>query len=341
VPNAEKRVDELVAGFTRAISALGTVLSAPTELEPHPVGQAALKRMRQVMLPLAGFAQPGAIPRTGFSETGRATLYAEAWALADGARRRLDELTALKKSWDTTDAAGTAPSDKVRLERASERLALILGRSFPLLPRFTAANAAEVSRPFARSDALLEGDSARALGWLQQVAKARAPAALLDDALALGELLVDETRAKPLVGQLPVTDGEACIARNAPSDPTEGRLGLFAVDHGGLDALKAGAPLSGLVVDSWTERIAASEQVTGLAVHFDAPSSRAPQAMLLVVPPEGEKWSFDLVADSLMETLELAKLRAVDPDILLAHGHQMPAIFASGAMDAGPQPEAD
>ena len=102
VPNAEKRVDELVAGFTKAISALEMVLPSPTELEPHPVGQAALTRVRQAMLPLAGFAQPGAIPRTGFSETGRAALYAEAWALADRARRRLDELTALKK-------AGTRP----------------------------------------------------------------------------------------------------------------------------------------------------------------------------------------------------------------------------------------
>jgi hypothetical protein len=56
------------------------------------------------------------------------------------------------------------------------------------------------------------------------------------------------------------------------------------------------------------------------------------------VPPEGKSWSFDLVVDSLLETLEAAKLRAVDPDILIAHGHQMPAIFPAGSLAAGVQP---
>jgi hypothetical protein len=42
------------------------------------------------------------------------------------------------------------------------------------------------------------------------------------------------------------------------------------------------------VVDARTERIASPDIVTGVALHFDAPSSRAPQSLLLVVPPEGK-----------------------------------------------------
>jgi hypothetical protein len=39
-----------------------------------------------------------------------------------------------------------------------------------------------------------------------------------------------------------------------------------------------------------------------------------------------------------VEAFEAAKLRAVDPDILLAHGHHAPAIFVPGTVDTGPQP---
>jgi hypothetical protein len=94
------------------------------------------------------------------------------------------------------------------------------------------------------------------------------------------------------------------------------------------------------VFDAWLDQVPARELVTGVALHFDAPSSRPPQAMLLLVPPEGERWSFDVVVDSLMETFEAAKLRAIDPDILLAHGHQAPAIFPPGSLSVGAQPEA-
>jgi hypothetical protein len=292
------------------------------------------------MLALSGFGVSGAVAHVGFTESGREALYTAARSVLNSARTRLDELTRVAASWTASDAAAPAVTDATRLERLRQRVTLALGAGFPLLPRFELAKGNEVARAFEQSDVLLGGDPARGFAWLQQVAKVRAPAHGLEDALALSEWLTDSTPSRPVVGQLPSIEGEAWIARHAPADPSAGRLGLMAFDHaGGLDALAAGTPLSGLLIDSFTERIAASEQVTGVAVHFDAPSSRAPQALLLLVVPEGESWSFDLVRDSLLETFELAKLRAVDPDILQGYGHQMPAIFGAGSIDAGPQPE--
>ena len=49
------------------------------------------------------------------------------------------------------------------------------------------------------------------------------------------------------------------------------------------------APVVGLVVDRWSERIPGPDQVTGVAFHFDAPSTEAPQTMLLAVTPEGDR----------------------------------------------------
>jgi hypothetical protein len=95
------------------------------------------------------------------------------------------------------------------------------------------------------------------------------------------------------------------------------------------------------VVDEWSELIPAQEAVTGIAVNYDAPTSRAPQALLLALPPAGRKWSFNRVVDTLLDTLEAAKLRAVDPDVLLAYGHQAPAIFPPVDIAAGPQEPSD
>jgi hypothetical protein len=53
--------------------------------------------------------------------------------------------------------------------------------------------------------------------------------------------------------------------------------------------------------------------------------------------PRDRRWSFDNVVDTLLEALEAAKLRAVDPDVLVAYGHQMPAIYPPDGIDSGPQ----
>jgi hypothetical protein len=113
------------------------------------------------------------------------------------------------------------------------------------------------------------------------------------------------------------------------------------VDHGGRASLAKEGAAAGLVVDEWAEMIPTGDVVTGVALNVDAPSSRPPQAMLLGLPPRDRSWSFDNVVDTLLEAFEAAKLRAVDSDVLLAHGHQAPAIFPPAGIDSGPQEEPD
>ena len=200
---------------------------------------------------------------------------------------------------------------------------------------FAPTNDAFAALPEGALEGLLADTAALTEVLLYHVASGRLMAS---DVVTLSELLVDESRISPIVGQLPDDPGDGWVAVRAPADD-RGRLAFFVVDGGGLAPLAAGAAVAGLMFDAWLDQIPGRDLVTGAALHFDAPSSRPPQAMLLVVPPEGEEWSFDLVVDSLMETLEAAKLRAVDPDILLAHGHQFPAVFPPGAISAGAQPE--
>jgi len=59
--------------------------------------------------------------------------------------------------------------------------------------------------------------------------------------------------------------------------------------------------------------------VTGLSFHVDQPDARAPQAILLAVPPtEAHVWSLSVLEATVLETLELARLRLVDGEALAA-----------------------
>ncbi len=62
----------------------------------------------------------------------------------------------------------------------------------------------------------------------------------------------------------------------------------------------------------------AAEVTTGVAFNYDAPGARPPQAVLLAVAPPGARraGSVETLEKTLLETLELAQLRAVDPQAL-------------------------
>jgi hypothetical protein len=68
------------------------------------------------------------------------------------------------------------------------------------------------------------------------------------------------------------------------------------------------------LVDRFSEVIPADELVTGAAFGFDAPASRAPQAILLAVPPVVTRAiDHDTLAQTLVETRELAHARMARP----------------------------
>jgi len=62
-------------------------------------------------------------------------------------------------------------------------------------------------------------------------------------------------------------------------------------------------------------------------VHFDAPTARPPQAILVSVVDPDRGFSADELADQLLHTVELAKMRAVAADALPDIGHYLPAVL--------------
>ncbi len=270
----------------------------------------------------AGDALPRALARA--REFGVQTETAEGIVVEPDAAER-----ELRRRLDL--ARGVTESDPARRDIA--RLQAVFGRSFLVLPCFRAANDAELLRTWSASVALQGGDRDAAHTWLTRHAMVRDGAGRLADVARLRRALgaADETLT---IGQLPFQDQDRWIALPfLPGQNLAGRR-LSIVAWGAIPAM-ADAPIAGLLIDEWTERVPAPTETTGLAFHYDEPESRAPQAILVAVAPDiSRAWDLDTLEAVLLDTLELSKLRLVDADAMVELDHYLPATYiASNTAD--------
>ncbi len=252
------------------------------------------------------------------AEDGLITLLAEIRSVAATVRaaaaRRLDTAQDLISKAAT---AGTAREQVTALVSAAKAL---LSDEFRVVPRFTVdpAHAAGLTEAY---NASRTGEIFSYLKttvdfpvdtWLHGVARVRDPMAAWEQTQLLAEVF---TGTEPVLDalQVPHVTGEQWLGLQFPAEPavTEDRLLYTAHFAAPFDPSQ---PLCGLLLDEWSEVIPGSDADTGLTFHFDRPNTEAPQTMLLVTPSQfrgGWQWA-DLV-DALNETLDLAKLRALEP----------------------------
>lgn len=209
-----------------------------------------------------------------------------------------------------------------------ERLEALFGDAFEVLPPFTPPNAAELGRSMRpdHGETLLGSDPLAPETWFQRVARVRDVPRTLGQALTYGESLGDLSPAggsRFQVAQLPFREDDTWVGLPAAwtDDHPTGRLSLVTHVHGEpRDDVHVG-----LFVDEFVETVPSDTQTTGLSFHYDKPGNRAPQTMLLAVPPTDEDWSLGTLADIVTESVELAKLRTVDAEALADVGHLLPA----------------
>ena len=99
----------------------------------------------------------------------------------------------------------------------------------------------------------------------------------------------------------------------------------------------AGAPgeICGILADEWNELIPVDEETTGITFHYDRPNCEAPQTFLLVTPANfGGNWQWEDLVDALLYTLDAAKLRAIEPDLIdkSPFASLLPAIIAAESL---------
>jgi hypothetical protein len=150
--------------------------------------------------------------------------------------------------------------------------------------------------------------------------------------LLSGPLGPDEPSLTPI--QLPHVPGEPWLGlEHPPETAILGERLLYTAHYAA--PFDGAADQCGLLLDEWTELLPGEQETTGIAFHYDRPSSEPAQAWLLVVPPDpAGTWTFADVVDAVRETLDLARVRAVEPDQLdaLPWARFLPAVITAATL---------
>jgi hypothetical protein len=177
--------------------------------------------------------------------------------------------------------------------------------------------------------------------FIRDVASVRDAVERLSESLLFGDAL--GLRADLRVAQLatpgtPGVDrwigGVLDLAQPTPDKPVTNIVLEAPADYDGTTAESA------LVIDQWVDLVPHREtrqdgdavtnddrRVSGLAVNAAAASARAPQAILLAISPDGARWTTGAVLDTLVDTLELAKLRGVSLERTTGTARILPAWY--------------
>jgi hypothetical protein len=314
------RVD---AAIVRARTAEGRIV----KLLKRSDEKVDLVGLRRALVDCSYAGVSGAVPvnADGDDEVSRRVLVGQGRSVAA-------QLTAgLAKADELKENAEKVEDSDEEVEIQIHRLEAVLGEGFTLVPRLLADATAAVRTslakpPWLSTPDLTTTERASAIrSFMSGAARVRRPVAVLEETLLLAQAL-GAVHPGPRVAQLSAdpsaTLDEQWIGTAAP--PLGGRLSLVVLDAGARE----GASIAGLVIDDWVELVPGTRETTGVAFHYDAPGSEAPQSLLLAVPPEvGKPWNVATLEDILHDTLDLAAQRMVDLSALPAFEHELPALL--------------
>jgi hypothetical protein len=214
----------------------------------------------------------------------------------------------------------------------------LFGADFLLIPEFglDADAAAELANAWNDRDTLLtylrdpkpagQDRDYPVDDWLHGLARVREKLGAWENAVMLvGAFGTAEPALAPM--QLPYRPDDRWLALPFPEATNlEGERLLYTAHH--TVPLDPGARQCGLLLDEWTEVIPSRQETTGITFHYDRPNSEPPQVLLLAVSPALKgRWRWNDLVDTLRETMDEAKLRAVEPAHVdaSAYGRFLPA----------------
>ena len=90
----------------------------------------------------------------------------------------------------------------------------------------------------------------------------------------------------------------------------------------------------GIALDEWMEIIPNKMETTGITLNYNQPNAVPPQSLLLAVSPVlTGTWDWEDLVHTLLDTLEMAKNRAVEPDHIdqSALSHILPGVLSEVA----------
>jgi hypothetical protein len=160
------------------------------------------------------------------------------------------------------------------------------------------------------------GDPTAVYPWFARAQRVRDGVSRLGASLQSAEAVGTGERLRLAVGQLPHRDAARWVGLpyEAPHVYPAGALSLVLQ---AADKLNPALAMAGLMIDEWVEIVPATHETTAITFQYNPPDAAAPQAILLAVPPVPDQpWTAWTLHRLLLETLDLARLRAVDAQAL-------------------------
>src|SRR5262249_15632603 len=193
----ENRAKKVEQSLRKLQSDLQALLTNPATAD--------LEALRDAILRASYFGIAGATPLSaaGASQADRDALVFQSNSIAKELAQRVAQLATLQTNFDATSTA-----IEVQRDYRLNRLRAVLGSSFVALPRFAAANAAELGQAWADSVKIQDNEPLAAVTWFQRAARARDGVARLDGSRGGAQAGGAGGGAHPARGEAPV--GREC-----------------------------------------------------------------------------------------------------------------------------------
>ena len=255
-----------------------------------------------------------------------------------------------QKAQDHLEAFANAASAKQKAEAIQETAKVLLSEDFKIFPEFTMIDDQHNEWINAWNDraTLLQFQQTEKSNlfpvedWMHGVARVREKIHRWENLSFLAEALKEtEPLLEPL--QFPyrsndrwlalefLTEEEAALREEERSFKVDSERLLYTA-HYATGNFESNKRQCGLLLDEWTEVIPTLEETTGVAFHYDRPNSEPPQTLMLVLPTDYTgNWRWNDLLNALNETLEMAKMRAIEPDQIddTAYSRLLPATISS------------
>lgn len=307
-------------GLGVAINEIKPLLVFPSGVtEPGKIAFNAA-RLKQLLLLIwkfgFDFAMPGALPDNDADRL--KTLIAQAKVVVAELEPKVNQARNL------TQYTSEYSADLI-YDNLMQAISLITTGKFKMFPLFRLQNQQEVSQGASttkvynpnNTGATSDNTNYQELvmrDWLSDLSRMRKPTALLDEMLLFAENINNQTSVNKLVPlQYPATESNNYwIGWEFPEEATPKEEVKSMVFYGNVPT---GQDWCGMLLDEWTEVIPSKEEDIAATFHYNQPNAKAPNAMLLAVTPqETGSWNWNHLVDTLDETMEMAKKRAVEPE---------------------------
>ncbi len=298
-------------------AAYETLLADAASFDPADWA-APLPSMRTALRALSLHGLPEALPASaaGVDAEAARRLYEQSVEAAKIAKARVESASGNLEPLPpppAPDSADAARQQRRLIDTRADRLRSaaksVLGASFEVVPRFR-LGADQVPEIAACLAAPVETGRLKIEAWLHSLSRVRPR--MSDLALTTSWRALSRGQETPYVPlQVPRDVADPWIGAGWTTPPASGDIvSVMAVEA----PAAAGGPIAALLVDEFAETVPTETETTGLSFHYDRPNAVAPHALLLAVPPRlTGGWQWDDLVETIIDTFDRARMRAVEP----------------------------